>query len=140
VSVVSEPIRAAIVARARDLCEYCRLPQRGQVARFPVDHVLPRSSGGLTELANLALACPHCNGLKWAHQEWTDELSGNAVLLFNPRAQTWEDHFEWSAENPVVVLGKTATGRATVACLKMNDPDMLAIRLLLSELNLFPPA
>src|SRR5258707_370831 len=78
--------------------------------------------------------CHFCNGLKWAHREWTDDLTGEAVALFNPRTQAWSDHFEWTADNPAVVLGKTATGRATVACLQMNDPDMLAIRSLLAEL------
>jgi hypothetical protein len=57
-SVVSESVRATLVARAEERCEYCHLPMRGQVAAFPVDHVTPRNSAGTTTLDNLALACP----------------------------------------------------------------------------------
>jgi 5-methylcytosine-specific restriction endonuclease McrA len=64
VSVVNEAERAIVEERAGYRCEYCRLPTRGQVATFPVDHPVPQSSGGLTEQDNLALACPHCNGHK----------------------------------------------------------------------------
>ncbi len=60
-TVFSDAMRDAVVARAGGCCEYCHLPTRGQVATFPIDHVLPRSSGGETILDNLALACPHCN-------------------------------------------------------------------------------
>jgi hypothetical protein len=33
--------------------------------------------------------------------------------------------------------GKTPCGRATIALLQMNDPDMLAIRQLLASVGLF---
>ena len=36
--------------RAGDVCEYCCLPQASQEATFHVDHVLPRSQQGPTEL------------------------------------------------------------------------------------------
>ena len=42
----AEPIRVAVAARAGDRCEYCRLPTRGQVATFPIDHIAPQSAGG----------------------------------------------------------------------------------------------
>ena len=58
-SVVDAATRATLEERAGFRCEYCRLPMRGQIATFPIDHPTPRSSGGLTILANLALACPH---------------------------------------------------------------------------------
>src|SRR5262245_14542102 len=92
-SVVSESLRAATVARAGERCEYCHLPTRGQVATFPIDHVCPRISGGLSILENLALACPHCNGCKWKYQDGVDPVSGETVRLFNPRTDNWPDHF-----------------------------------------------
>jgi HNH endonuclease len=137
-SVVPEHLRAAVAARAGNRCEYCHLPQQGQVARFPVDHVVPRSACGRTELANLALACPHCNALKWARTEHADPESGATTQLFNTRTQAWAEHFVWSVEDARVLLGKSAFGRATIACLQMNHPDMMAVRALLAELGLFP--
>jgi HNH endonuclease len=134
---ISETVRAAVVARAEERCEYCHLPTRGQVATFPVDHVTPRSSGGATSLDNLALACPHCNGSKWKHVDGVDPLSGLSARLFNPRTEAWADHFNWSREQHGVIEGKTAIGRATIARLQMNHPDVLAVRQLLAELGLF---
>jgi hypothetical protein len=137
VTVFSEQLRAAVVARAGNACEYCHLPAQGQVGRFPIDHVVPRSSAGLTEFANLALACPNCNARKWAHTTGIDPFSGETLSLFNPRTQVWSDHFEWSSANPFAVQGKTPCGRATIARLQMNHPDLMAVRALLAELGLF---
>jgi hypothetical protein len=135
-SVVSETLRAQVVARAGSCCEYCHLPTEGQVERFPIDHVLPRTRGGLTELLNLALACPHCNGHKWSHIDAVDPASGEPLPLFNPRTQVWSDHFAWSADDPAVVEGKTGTGRATMAHLHMNHPDLVHVRRLLARLGI----
>ena len=59
-SVVSESVRAAVERRAGFRCEYCHLPTRGQVATFPIDHIIPRIARGATGLSNLALGCPQC--------------------------------------------------------------------------------
>jgi HNH endonuclease len=133
----SNEVRSVVVVRAGERCEYCHLPTRGQVATFPIDHVLPRSSGGETVLTNLALACPHCNAYKWAHTSGTDPVSGSTLPLFNPRTEVWSDHFQWSMQEPGVLEGKTPLGRATIAQLQINDPDLLAIRQLLATLGLF---
>ena len=77
-------------------------------------HPPPRSRRR-TILKNLALACPHCNARKWAHTHGQDPVSGKSVRLFNPRTQQWSDHFQWSAQNPLCIEGKTATGRVTSA-------------------------
>ncbi|SRR5579875_437370 len=136
-TLFSDEMRAAVVARADGRCEYCHLPTRGQVATVPVDHILPRSSGGETTLDNLALACPHCNAHKWPHTTAIDPLSGATMSLFNPRRQLWLDHFQWSVQEVGVLEGKTPSGRATIAQLQINDPDMVAIRQLLATLGLF---
>jgi hypothetical protein len=87
-------------------------------------------------LANLALACPHCNARKWAFTKMTDPKTGEAAPLFNPRTQMWSDHFRWSKKRQFYIEGKTACGRATVARLQMNHLDMVTIRRLLAELGI----
>jgi hypothetical protein len=138
VSAVGDSLRTEVVRRARGCCEYCRLPSRGQVATFPIDHVTPRTAGGNSELSNLALACPHCNAHKSAAVDGPDPTTGERCRLFDPRLDSWEDHFEWSSTKPGELVARTGIARATIGRLKMNDPDMVCLRRLLSELGLFP--
>lgn len=137
-SAFSPVRRAEVTARAGHRCEYCRLPTRGQVATFPIDHVIPRQAGGTTALENLALTGPHCNAHKWTAVAEFDPDTGQTVRLFHPRQDVWEDHFEWAGGG--TLAGRTPVGRATVAALRMNDPDMIELRMLLAELDLFPEA
>ncbi len=136
-SVVDSATRAAIVERAGQRCEYCQLPVRGQIATFPIDHPLPRSKGGQTILENLALACPHCNGHKWAHTDGYDPESNAIVALFNPRVDRWEQHFRWAPHDSTLLQGISSCGRATMQLLQMNHPNMVDIRRLLRSLDLF---
>jgi hypothetical protein len=140
VTLFSDAIRTAVVARAGDRCEYCCLPTRGQVATFPIDHVLPRTGGGSESLDNLALACPHCNAQKWAYTDGTDSDTGEPSRLFNPRIDAWEEHFHWSAAEWGILEGLTPTGRTTVSRLQMNAPDLVAVRRLLAALGVAPDA
>ena len=47
------------------------------------------------------------------------------VKIFNPRQQTWKEHFFW---RDVEVVGLTAVGRATVNTLRLNRAIIQAIR------------
>jgi hypothetical protein len=124
-SDVSPKLRAEVVSRAGNRCEYCQLSQVGQEATFHVDHVIPRAARGSTDADNLALACVSCSLRKWARQTAIDPESGEETPLFNPRTQAWADHFSWEGER---IVPRTATGRATVAALVLNRPLILAIR------------
>jgi hypothetical protein len=115
-----------VFLRAANRCEYCRLSQLGQEATFHVDHVIPRAADGPTTADNLALACVSCSLRKWAKQTAVDPDTGDEVPLFNPRSQTWDDHFRWDGAR---VVPLTPTGRATAVSLAMNRPVILAIRL-----------
>lgn len=139
-SAFSEVRRAQVADRAGHRCEYCHLPTRGQVATFPLDHIVPRSAGGTTDLTNLALTCPHCNAHKWTAADGTDPETGDAVPLFNPRSDNWSEHFAWSADRPGELIGLTGTGRATIAHLRINAADMITLRVLLAEVGLFEEA
>jgi len=58
-------LRDLVEARADGRCEYCRRYQElvGDTF-FEVEHIRPRSRGGLTIPSNLAFACRRCNLLK----------------------------------------------------------------------------
>lgn len=130
-------LRRLVIRRAQDRCEYCGLAQAGQEATFHVDHIVPMNAGGPTIADNLALACVSCSLGKAARQTAVDPESGEEVPLFDPRHETWPEHFQW---NGVVLVGLTAVGRATIVALHMNRPLILDIRHEEAALGRHPPA
>ena len=124
-----------VAARADGRCEYCRMHQALQGATFHVEHVTPRAAGGPDDADNLALACPGCNLKKGDRVVATDPDTGRVVALFNPRADRWDEHFGWDG---FVVVGRTPTGRATVAAFDLNHPRRVLIREAESHFDLFP--
>ena len=108
-------LRAFVVRRAGDRCEYCRMHQSLQGATFHLEHVRPRSRGGETAADNLALACPQCNLHKADRVQAADPADGRFVPLFDPRRHWWADHFRW--EEGRTIAGLSAVGRAAVAAL-----------------------
>lgn len=133
---VDAPLATLVRRRARGVCEYCQLPASVSAIPFEIDHIIAQKHGGLTEEANLALACFYCNSYKGPNVGGIDPHSGRVVRLFNPRQDRWTRHFQW--RGPVLV-GRTATGRATIAVLAINDADALAVRAVLIEEGVFPP-
>lgn len=118
--------RQSIRRRARDRCEYCRLRQAdAPFLKHQIEHIIPRQHGGSDLLSNLALACYRCNKYKGPNLTAFDPQSGRVVRLFNPRRQRWAEHFVLRG---VLLLGRTATGRATVELLRMNAPRRQSLR------------
>lgn len=103
-----------------------------------IDHIMPQSLGGLTEEDNLWLACSLCNDHKGNRIAALDLISGEVALLFNPRRQKWQDHFEWSSGGERII-GITPTGRATVLALALNRPSLVLARRLWSAVGWHPP-
>lgn len=124
-SFIPTELRRLITKRAENRCEYCGLSQLGQEATFHVDHVIPLAAGGETVADNLALACVSCSLRKAARTTATDPATGSETPLFNPRRDTWSHDFAWEG---VLLVGLSATGRATIHALSMNRPLILAIR------------
>jgi hypothetical protein len=116
--------------RARNACEYCRLPEAESDLPFTIDHIIARQHGGTTIESNLALACPCCNLHKGPNIAGIDPESGNLSRLFHPRQNRWTDHFRWDR---VVIDPITAIGRTTIAVLAMNDPRQIAARRAMSS-------
>ena len=59
------------------------------------------------------------------HAKGIDGETGQTAPLFNPREQTWREHFAYFGAQ---IVGLTPTGRATVAVLNMNEPRRLQLR------------
>jgi hypothetical protein len=92
-----------------------------------IDHIIPESLGGPTSRDNLWLACSMCNDHKGNRIAATDPISGEVVRLFDPRRQSWADHFEWNSSGDTI-LGKTAIGRATVVAVRLNRAEIVEAR------------
>jgi HNH endonuclease len=122
---IPSSLRRLVIQRADNRCEYCSLSQLGQAATFHIDHVIPVVADGSTTADNLALACISCSLYKGARQVIEDPETRKTVTIFNPRDQTWEEHFSWRG---VEVVGLTDVGRATVKALKLNRAIIQAIR------------
>ena len=132
-------LRRQVRARAQGLCEYCRCSALFTTAAFHCEHILPREAGGEATLDNLAWACPWCNARKYTKTHAPDPQTGHLVPLFHPRRQRWARHFAWS-EDFIVIIGRTAVGRATVAALHLNRPELINLRRVLRAVGEHPPA
>lgn len=116
--------------RAGDCCEYCHLPQEATpFITFHIEHVIAKQhtpdDDNLDNLKRLALACDRCNLFKGPNLSSIDPNSGEIVNLFNPRTDSWNDHF---AIRDAMIVGLTPTGRATARLLNMNDSRRVDLR------------
>lgn len=132
---VSTSQRLRIAERAGYRCEYCRLHQDHAVKRHEPDHIMPRKHGGGESDDNLAWACFHCNRFKGSEVGAVDSETGQLVPLFNPRRQTWSDHFTL---NGASIEPLTAVGRVTALVLQLNRPARVETRDLLRQVGLYP--
>jgi hypothetical protein len=136
-ATVSKEQRQRVTERAHGLCEYCQSAEI-IVVTMEVDHIIPISAGGETHLDNLCLVCRGCNSFKHVFLTAIDPDTNQNAALFNPRIERWEDHFKWS-EDGTLIIGLSATGRATIERLRMNRPGIVASRRLWVEAGWHPP-
>jgi hypothetical protein len=91
-----------------------------------IDHVISRKHGGSSDITNLAYACVFCNRHKGSDIASLDPRTKKAVRLFNPRKDSWAEHFRVGAEP--LIEPRTLIGAATIRLLRMNLPERLAER------------
>lgn len=135
---ISAELRREVIFRANGFCEYCRSNSRFADSPSDVEHILPQSKGGKSELDNLALACHGCNLFKSNKTEFFDVVSSKAVRLFNPRIDVWNEHFIWTSDF-VEMVGLTAIGRATIEVLNLNREGLINQRRMLNKYGKHPP-
>ncbi|HEX5243947.1 MAG TPA: HNH endonuclease signature motif containing protein [Tepidisphaeraceae bacterium] len=134
--MIDAATRRLVIERAKNHCEYCRLPQSAYAATFNVDHIAAVQHGGGDDDENLALSCPKWNRKKGPNLAGIDPLTKATVLLFNPRKDLWKDHFRW---NGPLLAGLTPCGRATISVLDLNADSRVELRVALIALGSFPP-
>jgi hypothetical protein len=70
--------RKALIKRDKSYCQYCQ--KKLSACQLTIDHVLPKSKGGITSFTNCVVCCHECNGKK---ADRTPEQAG-MVLLKKP--------------------------------------------------------
>ena len=131
-------VRREVLKRAQGCCEYCLCQRQFSPAPFSIEHIIPRSQGGTSDAGNLGLACQGCNNHKFTHTTGIDPVSMAEVRLYHPRRDVWRAHFAWT-EDFTELIGLTACGRATIWRLRLNRPEIVALRQVLVAAGLHPP-
>jgi hypothetical protein len=137
-SQISLALRQQVIDRAKNRCEYCVSQAKFSPDPFSIEHIVPRSKGGSDSSENLAFSCQGCNGHKHTATQAVDPINGEITDLYNPRIDPWDEHFIWD-ENFSLIVGKTATGRATIERLYLNREGVVNLRQVLRKLDRHPP-
>jgi len=135
---ISRQLRKSVAERARYRCGYCLTSEQVVGLAMEVEHLIPQALGGPTREENLWLACSPCNAFKGHRIAARDPESGQMVRLFNPREQSWKEHFLW-VESGARILGRTAVGRATTNALRLNRPLLVRARRAWVQAGWHPP-
>ncbi len=113
-------------SRANNRCEYCCIPQEAApFFTFHVEHIQAKQHIHDDSPDNLALACPDCNRYKGPNLTTLDAETRDVVILFHPRKDCWDDHFEFQG---FLIRGLTPTGVATERLLKFNLDERVEMR------------
>lgn len=137
-SELSKKLDAEIRLDAKNRCGYCLGEQKYILAWLEIEHIYPRAKGGKTVKENLWLACPFCNTFKSSQTHGIDPQTKRKIPLFNPRTQSWKNHFEFDSDR-ATILGKTVCGRATVNTLNINYELALETRKHWVGVGWYPP-
>ncbi len=116
---IPEALRQDVLLRARDQCEYCLRPAIVHQFSYHVDHIISEQHRGSTDFNNLAWCCPECNAYKGTNLSTYLPEEGLIVNLFNPRKESWSEHFSLNEDGSIQGKSKTAIG--TIYLLRLNQ-------------------
>jgi hypothetical protein len=123
---MNQALRQAVRRRANHRCEYCHIKETHlPFAAFHLDHIVAKQHGGSDDLENLAWSCHECNLNKGPNLTSIDPDSGEVVRLFDPRKQSWDEHFSVEKE---FIRARTNYGRATIWLLQLNSSERMELR------------
>ncbi len=117
---LSVELRQLLQQSDNGTCVYCQTTEANTGQALTVDHIVPVVEGGETIFANVCRACHRCNQGKGERTRAVDPLTSEIIALFHPRQQHWSEHFTWD-QSGTRLFGLTATGRATIVALDMNN-------------------
>jgi hypothetical protein len=132
---VPAAMRREVRERAHGSCEYCLLAEDDAYFPHEPDHIISIKHRGLSVPENLAWSCFDCNRFKGSDIASLDPIGDDLVPLFNPREDSWHEHFQLEAGE---ILSLTPIGRATAALLKFNLPQRVEVRAALAQANRYP--
>ena len=122
---VGAELRRLVVRRAEGLCEYCLIHETDAYFGCQIDHIISEKHGGPTTAENLAYACLFCNRAKGSDIGSIVPATGEFVRFFNPRTDSWSEHFALREGMRVTPL--TDIGIATERILAFNDGPPAAV-------------
>ena len=124
---ISTALQQQVLEDAGHRCGYCQSDELLTGIPLSTEHIVPVAIGGQTVRDNLWRSCRPYNESKGARTHVDDPETGESVLLYNPRTQLWNDHFQWGQDG-VHMLGLTAVGRATIQALPLNRSMLVSAR------------
>jgi HNH endonuclease len=134
-NLISEELRRLVASRAGYLCEYCLIHEEDTFFGCEIDHIASLKHGGLTEAENLAYACLICNRRKGSDLGSILEPGGALIRFFNPRSDTWKDHFQ--LDGPAI-RPLTYIGQVTARILGFNTSERILERETLIAVGRYP--
>jgi hypothetical protein len=135
---IAVKLQRQIRLQFNNCCAYCQTAESLIATTFEIEHIIPRSLGGESNLDNLCLSCPHCNRHKATRLNFPDPETQQSTPIFHPQRQIWHEHFVWDATGSLLV-GNTAIGSATIAALEINRSALVRLRKLWYQLGEHPP-
>ena len=132
---ISAELRQRVAARAKNCCEYCLIHEDDGYYTLQIDHVISEKHGGQTEADNLALACVMCNRAKGSDVGSIDLHTGAFVRFYNPRIDSWTDHFDLDEAR---IVPMTDVARVTERLLQFNVRERLLEREILRTIGRYP--
>jgi hypothetical protein len=135
---IPRSLRERVRAQARGRCGYCLSRELISGQPLTIEHIVPQARGGLTVENNLWLSCAQCNDHKGKRITAVDPQTRQRVPLFDPRHQSWLEHFVW-VDGGTLIEGRTPTGRATVVALQLNRQVLVDARRIWVAVGLHPP-
>lgn len=119
-------LRRQITEAADNCCEYCCVPRAVAFASYHIDHIISEKQGGETIFSNLALACRLCNLSKGSSIAAWHEYQEILIRLFNPRRDSWHNHFQFRPSG--LIVPRTEIGQGTIKVLNLNDVNRVQAR------------
>ncbi|GAB4458321.1 MAG: HNH endonuclease signature motif containing protein [Armatimonadaceae bacterium] len=129
-------LRRLVKYRAKDCCEYCRIPEDATVNGCEVDHIIAEKHNEQTSEENLAYACFFCNRNKGSDLGSYKPNTQDFVRFFNPRIDSWAEHFVIDPTDHATILSLTEIGEVTARIFGFNDPNRIQERQLQYKLEI----